>query len=128
MLTAPPRLRLFWKRVVAALSLIAAAALGPTPPAPVHGAGVTGSRAGSSPALANAASALMANVAALVEGGQQKLSPDASGDAQAKAYIAPARHLIAALRPEAASPAPPAREPPRAHAPRSGLTRAPPRA
>ena len=128
MLTAPPGLRLFWKRVVAALSLIAAAALGPTAPAPVNGAGVNGARAGNGPALANSASALMANVAALVEGGQQKLNPDTSGDAQAKAYIPPTRHLIAALRPEAASPAPPACEPPRAHAPRSGLTRAPPRA
>jgi hypothetical protein len=121
-------LRLFWKRVVAALSLIAAAALAPTAPAPVNGAGVNGSRAGSGPAVTNSASALMANVAALMGGGEQKLSPDASGDAQAKAFIPPARQVIAALRPEAASPAPPACELPSAYAPRSGLTRAPPRA
>ena len=126
MLTAPPSLRLFWKRVVAALSLLAAAALGPTVPAPVNGAGVNGSRAGNGAALTNAANASMANVAALAEGGQHKLRTDASSDAQAKAYTPPARYAIAVLRPEAASPLPNASEPPQAYAPRSGLTRAPP--
>jgi len=128
MLTAPQSLNLFWKRVVAALSLLAAAALGPTAPAPVNGAGVSGSRAGNGAALANAANALMANVAAVVEGGDLKLRTDASGDAQAKAYTPPARQEIAVLRPEAAAPAPDAAEPLPAYAPRSGLTRAPPRA
>jgi hypothetical protein len=128
MLTAPQSLKLFWKRVVAALSLLAAAALGPTAPAPVNGAGVSGSRAGNGAALAHAANTLMANAAALVEGGDLKLRTDASGDAQAKTYTPPARHEMALLRPVAASPAPDRAEPPRAHAPRSGLTRAPPRA
>jgi hypothetical protein len=128
MLTAPHSLKLFWKRVVAALSLLAAAALGPTAPAPVNGAGAGSSRAGNSAALANTANALMANVAALVEGGELKLRTDASGDAQAKAYTAPVRYEIALLRPEAASPAPDTGEVPQVHAPRSGLTRAPPSA
>jgi len=128
MLTAPHSLRLFWKRVVAALSLLAAAALGPTAPAPVNGAGVGGSRAGNSPALANTANALMANAAALVEGGELKPSTDASGDGQAKAYVPPTRLQIAVLRPEAASPSQDRAEPPQRHAPRSGLTRAPPSA
>jgi hypothetical protein len=123
MLTAPPGLRLFWKRVVAALSLMAAAALGPTAPAPVNGAGVGGSRAGSGAAIANA---LMANVAALVEGGHHALRTDASSDTHAKAYTPPQRYEIAVLRPEAASAAPDRAEPPRSHAFRSGPTRAPP--
>ena len=126
MLTAPPGLRLFWKRVVAALSLLAAAALGPTVPAPVNGAGVSGSRTGSGAALANAASSLMANVATLIEGGQLKLGSDASTDAQAKPYIPPQRYQIGMLRPEAASLAPTTGGPPRAYEPRSGLARAPP--
>jgi hypothetical protein len=127
MLTAPSSLRLFWKRVVAALSLIAAAALGPTAPAPVNGAGAVGSRAGNGVALANAANTLMANAAALVEGSQHTYRTDASSNTQAKAYTPPPRHEIATLRPEAASPASGTGEPPRSHAPRSGLTRAPPR-
>lgn len=128
MLAAPQSLKLFWKRVVAALSLLAAAALGPTAPAPVNGAGVSGARAGAGAALANTANPLMANVAALVEGGELKLRTDASGNAQAKAYTAPVRYEMAVLRPEAASPVPVASEAPQAHAPRSGLTRAPPSA
>lgn len=127
MLTAPHSLKLFWKRVVAALSLLAAAALGPTAPAPVNGAGVGGSRAGNGPAVANAANALVAGMAAgLVEGGELKLRTDASGDAQAKAYVPPARVEVPVLRPQAASPAPHVGGPPRTHACRSGLTRAPP--
>jgi hypothetical protein len=126
MLTAPPGLRRFWKRVVAALSLIAAAALGPTAPAPVNGAGVSGPRAGNGAALANAANASMANMAALVEGGQHTLRTDASSDTPPKTYTPPQRYEIAVLRPEAASPALDAGEPPPAYAPRSGLTRAPP--
>src|SRR5262245_18400292 len=126
MLTAPQSLKLFSKRVVAALSLLAAAALGPTAPAPVNGAGASGSRAGNGAALANTANGLMANVAALAEGGE--LRTDASGNAQAKAYTAPVRYELAVLRPEAASPAPDTSEAPQAHAPRSGLTRAPPSA
>jgi hypothetical protein len=126
MLTAPSSLRLFWKRVVAALSLIAAAALGPTAPAPINGAGASGSRAGNGLAVANAANTLLANAAALLEGGQHTFRTDASSNTEAKAYSPPARHEIAMLRPEAASPAPDGRRPPRPHAPRSGLTRAPP--
>jgi hypothetical protein len=125
MLTAPPGLRLFWKRVVAALSLLAAAALGPTVPAPVNGAGVSGSRTGNGAALANASSP-MANVAALSEGGQLRLGADASTDTHGKADIPPQRYEVGMLRPEAASAAPAAGGPPRAYAPRSGLTRAPP--
>lgn len=129
MLAASQSLKLFWKRVVAVLSLLAAAGLGPTAPAPVNGAGVSGSRAGSGAALAHAANGLMANVAAaLAEGGDLKLRTDASGDAQGKAYAPPARYQMAVLRPEAGSPAPDTAEPPQAHAPRSGLTRAPPHA
>jgi hypothetical protein len=126
MLTAPSSLRQFWKRVVAALSLLAAAALGPSALAPVNGAG--GSRAGNGMAVANAASALMANVDVLVEGGQDTFRTDASSNGQAKAYTPPAQHEIAMLRPEAASPTPDREGPPLHHAPRSGLTRAPPRA
>jgi hypothetical protein len=129
MLTAPHSLKLFWKRVVAALSLLAAAALGPTAPAPVNGAGVGGSRAGSGPAVANAATALMASMAAaLVEGGELKLRTDASGDLQAKAYVPPSRVEMPVLRPQAASPALQVGDPPQTHASRSGLTRAPPAA
>ena len=128
MLTAPQSLKLFWKRVVAALSLLAAAALGPTAPAPVNGAGVGGSGAGNGAALAHAANGLMANVAAVVEGGDLNLRTDTSGDAQAKAYAPPVRYEMAVLRPEAASPAPDRAGLPQAHAPRSGLTRAPPNA
>ena len=117
MLTAPQSLKLFWKRVVAALSLLAAAALGPTAPAPVNGAGVGGSGAGNGAALAHAA-----------HGGDLNLRTDTSGDAQAKAYAPPARYEMAVLRPEAASPAPDRAGLPQAHAPRSGLTRAPPNA
>ena len=127
MLTAPPGLRLFWKRVVAALSLLAAAALGPTVPAPVNGAGVSGSRAGNGAALANAASSPMANVATLMEGGQLKLGSDASTDGQAKPYIPLQRYQIGMLRPEAASSAPATGGPPRAYEHRSGFARAPPR-
>jgi hypothetical protein len=126
MLTAPPGLRLFWKRVVAALSLLAAAALGPTAPAPVNGAGVNGSRTGNGAALANAANTLLGNVAALIEGGQHKVGADASSDSQGKAYVPPARYAIAVLRPGASSPPPKTSEPVRAHGPRSGLSRAPP--
>jgi hypothetical protein len=126
MLTAPSSLRLVWKRVVAALSLMAAAALGPSAPAPVNGAGVSGSGAGNGMAVANAASNVAANVAVVVEGGQHTFRTDASRDGQTKAYTPPARHEIAMLRPEAASPAPDTGEPLRLHAPRSGLTRAPP--
>ena len=68
----------------------------------------------------------MANVAALVEGGDLNLRADTSGDAQAKAYAPPVRYEMAVLRPEAASLTADGAPLPQAHAPRSGLTRAPP--
>ena len=80
MLNAGTNFLLLWKRVVAALSLVAAAALAPSAAAPIGGSGLVGSRAGHGPALANAANALIASVDAVIEGGRQVSPP---GDRQA---------------------------------------------
>ncbi|HEX5958526.1 MAG TPA: hypothetical protein VFY92_07705 [Hyphomicrobiaceae bacterium] len=129
MLNARHSFTLIWKRLVAALSLVAAAALAPAAPAAgVAGAGGMGSRAGSSSAaVANAASALVATAVSLAEG-QQALSTGASDDgAKAKACGLAARPEGAWQLPRVAS------APLRAgvgcrqtHAARAGLTRAPP--
>jgi hypothetical protein len=126
MLNAEQSLALLWRRLVAALSLIAAAALAPTVPVSVGGAGVVGSRAGNGAAVASAANALIANVDGLVEGGQRKVLPDASSDTHAKPSALPASHELARLAPELSSPAPDAPDLHQPRAVRSGLTRAPP--
>jgi hypothetical protein len=126
MLNAEQSLALLWRRLVAALSLIAAAALAPTVPVSVGGAGVVGSRAGNGAAVASAANALIANVDGLVEGGQRKVLPDASSDTHAKPWALPASHELARLAPELSSPAPDAPDLHQPRAVRSGLTRAPP--
>jgi hypothetical protein len=117
---------LIWKRVVAALSLVAAAALAPSASAPVSGSGVVGSRAGHGPALANAANALMASVDAVVEGGRQVSPPAADEGTPAKACVLPDRCHDDAPQTEAASPHPVSAAPLRRHAARSGPARAPP--
>jgi hypothetical protein len=118
---------LLWKRVVAALSLVAAALLAPTAPAPV-GAGVVGSRMGNGPAVASAANALTANVDALVEGGEQRFpldSPEANG-AHATPCVLTAWHEFPVPLPAAVAPAGESRVPLPAFASRAGQTRAPP--
>jgi hypothetical protein len=115
-----------WKRLVAALSLIAAAALAPAMAAPLNGGGMAAPRAGSGAALANSANALMANVAGIVEGGQQAPRLEASGDPPAKACMPPPRHAFSVAW-AAAAPLPvDTGTPPALHEARSGPTRAPP--
>jgi hypothetical protein len=127
MLNARHSFNLVWKRLVAALSLIAAAALAPAAPAPVGGAGAVGSRVGGNgAAVANTASALLGSVAGLVEGSQHDLPFGTPGDGQAKACTPPRFPVIAWVRPERASFPIRAREPGPTHAPRSGPARAPP--
>ena len=126
MLNAEQSLALLWRRLVAALSLIAAAALAPSLPVSVSGTGVVGSRGGNGAAVANAANALIASVDGLVEGRQRKVLPEASSDTHAKAWDLPASHEFARLAPELSSRAPAS---PNLHQPRavrSGLSRAPP--
>jgi hypothetical protein len=123
---------LLWKRAVAALSLVAAALLASMAAAPVGGgAGAVGSRAGlagPSAALASVPSALIASLDGIVEDGQHAFPPEDTGGARAKALVpAPWRALLSS-RPPVVAPSLRAGEPPRHHAARSGLTRAPPRA
>ncbi len=131
MLNARHSFTLIWKRLVAALSLVAAAALAPAAPAAaVGGAGALGSRAGSNgAAVANAASALIATAAGLIEG-QQAISTGASDDgAKAKACGLAAKPEGTSRLPRVASTPLRAGAPCRqTHAARAGLTRAPPRA
>jgi hypothetical protein len=114
---------LLWKRLVAALSLIAAAALAPTVAAPVGGSGIVGSRAGTGTAIANA---LIANLDGVVQGGQQRSSLDTTGDAEAAALAPPIwREIPRPLR-HASLPHYSACAPHKPHSPRAGPTRAPP--
>jgi hypothetical protein len=120
---------LIWKRVVAALSLVAAALIAPTAPAPVAGAGVASSRAGSGQAIASTANALLAAVDGLVEGGERKSplhEPEASGP-QSTPCIVTAWLEWPAPRPAALRSADPGAPAP-TFAARAGLSRAPPRA
>jgi hypothetical protein len=128
MLNARYRFALLWQRLVAALSLVMAAALAPgavTPPA----GGAVGSRVGSGAAVASAAGALASNVAALIDGQQQPAPRDASSSTdgtKAKACTVAVWQGIAPLRPEAGDPPPTVRVAPPTHAARSGDSRAPP--
>jgi hypothetical protein len=129
MLNARHSFTFLWQRLVAALSLVMAAALAPAAVSvPAAGAGAVGSRVGSGAAVASATNALNGNVAALVEGGQHQLPLDTSTDAtKAKALTAPIWLALAAVRIEAASPWIAQTAPP-THAARSGPARAPPAA
>jgi hypothetical protein len=129
MLNARHSFALLWQRLVAALSLVMAAALAPaavSAPAGGAGAGAIGSRAGSGTAVASA-TALSGNVAAVVEGGQleRPLDPSTDGTA-AKALPAAVWHEIAPLGPEAVCPPRIVGAAPPTHAARSGPARAPP--
>ncbi|HEY7553096.1 MAG TPA: hypothetical protein VH913_26685 [Hyphomicrobiaceae bacterium] len=126
---APQSFILLWKRVVAALSLVAAALLAPTAPASAGGAGVIGSRASHGQAVASAASQLIAGVDGLVEGGERNVPVDEpqAGGLHAKPCVLAAWHEFPAPRPPVAVPAPETGTRLPAFAPRSGLTRAPPR-
>jgi hypothetical protein len=126
MVNAEQSLALLWRRLVAALSLIAAAALAPTVPVSVGGTGIVGSRAGTGAAVANAANALIANVEAQVEGGQHKVLPEVSGDTHAKPWGLPVSHELAKLAPELSPQTPDALDSHQLRAVRSGLSRAPP--
>jgi hypothetical protein len=121
---------LLWKRVVAALSLIAAALLAPTASAPISGAGVASSRAGSGPAIASAANALIAHVDGVADGGRHNYpleQPQASGP-QGKPCVVAAWRELPAPQLQMAMPATDGIAPLSAFATRSGLSRAPPRA
>jgi hypothetical protein len=128
MLNAGYKFLLIWKRVVAALSLVAAAALAPSASAPISGSGVVGSRAGHGPALANAANALIASVDAVSDGRPQVSPPAADDGTPAKACALPARCHSDAPQSGAASPPPVSGAPLRRYAARAGLARAPPSA
>jgi hypothetical protein len=127
--SAQQRFILLWKRVVAALSLVAAALLAPTAPAPAGGAGVIGSRASHGQAVASAASQLIASVDGVVEGGEPNapLDEPQAGGHHAKPCVLAARHDFPAPQPPLVTPALEAGTRVPAFAPRSGLTRAPPR-
>jgi hypothetical protein len=121
---------LLWKRAVAALSLVAAALLAPTAPAPSGGAGVVGSRASHGQAVASAASQPIASVDGVVEGGEPNVPLDEphAGGPNAKPCVLAAWHEFPAPQPPLATPALEAGTRLPAFASRSGLTRAPPRA
>jgi hypothetical protein len=121
---------LIWKRVVAALSLVAAALIAPTAPAPMAGAGMAGSRAGSGPAIAaSTANALLAAVDGLVEGGERNapLQESAASGPQSAPCLVAAWLELPAPRPVSVSPAEPGAPSP-TFAARAGLSRAPPQA
>jgi hypothetical protein len=120
---------LLWKRAVAALSLIVAALIAPTAPAPVSGAGMAGARAGSGPAIAGTANALVAAVDGLAEGGGRPALQELQGSGpQAKPCVLAAWHDFPLPQIRPASPSSEARKPHPAFAARAGLTRAPPQA
>ena len=126
MLNARHRFTVLWQRLIAALSLVMAAALAPAA-TPAPGAGAIGSGMGSGAPVASAANALAANVAAVIGGGQQQLPLDTSPDGtKAKACVVPLWHDTAPLQPLAAGPPLDQRTLPATHAPRSGDARAPP--
>jgi hypothetical protein len=130
MLNARHRFTLLWQRLVAALSLLMAAALAPAAvPAPAGGAGAMGPRAGSGAAVTSAANAHGGNIAALIEGGQEQLPLDTSTDGtKVKACTVTAWRELAPPRPEAACSPVTVRPAPATHAVRSGPARAPPAA
>ncbi|MBO0764689.1 MAG: hypothetical protein J2P50_08880 [Hyphomicrobiaceae bacterium] len=118
---------LLWKRVVAALSLVAAALLAPTAPAAVGGAGLIGSRASHGQAVASSANQLMASIDGLVEGGGRNYpldEPQAGG--HAKPCVLAAWPAFPAPEPSSVAPTPDSAAPLPAFAPRSGKSRAPP--
>jgi hypothetical protein len=127
MLNARHSFAFLWQRLVAALSLVMAAALAPPVSVPAGGAGAIGSRIGGGAAVASAANALNGNVAALVEGGQQQLPLDAAADGlKAKALTIPAWLVLAPVRIAVAPSRRIAHAAPPTHAARSGPARAPP--
>jgi hypothetical protein len=130
MLNARHRFALLWQRLVAALSLVVAAALTPaavSAPAGGAGAGAIGSGMGNGAAVASAAGAVAGNVAALIEGGQQRLPLDTSPDGtKAKARAVAARQETTLPDLAAARPLRAARAVLPSHAARSGHARAPP--
>jgi hypothetical protein len=125
MLNAGYNFLLLWKRLVAALSLVAAAALAPSSSAPISGSGVVGSRAGQGPALTNPANALVASVGAVSDGGRQ-VSPPAADDGTPTKLCALPTWCHDAPQSETASPPPVSGAPLRRHAARAGPARAPP--
>jgi hypothetical protein len=130
MLNARHRFALMWQRLIAALSLVMAAALAPgavSAPAGGAGAGAIGSGMGNGAAVASAASAVAGTVAALIEGGQQRLPLDTSPDGtKVKAAAVAAWQETALPDLGAASPLRAVRAVPPTHAARSGHARAPP--
>jgi hypothetical protein len=131
MLNARYRVTLLWQRLVAALSLVMAAALAPGAVAATAGggAGAIGSRASSGAQVASAAGALAGHVAALIEGQQQSAPLDSPADG-AKAKVCTAATPHASMPPEARAvhPQQPAGGVLPAYAARSGESRAPPAA
>jgi hypothetical protein len=117
---------LLWKRVVAALSLVAAALLASMAAAPAGSSGMVGSRAGQAGPVATAPSALIATLDGIVEDAQRASPPQDAGGAKGKALAPAARPAPAVSRPVVATAAPAEREQPGRHASRAGLTRAPP--
>jgi hypothetical protein len=130
MLNARHSFTLLWQRLMAALSLVMAAALAPVAvTAPAGGAGAIGSRVGGGAAVASTASALAGNVPPQVEGVQQQLPLDTADDgAKTKACTVAVEQEIAPLRLERARPHRTVHAVAPTHAARSGLTRAPPAA
>jgi hypothetical protein len=129
MLNARYRFAVLWQRLVAALSLVMAAALAPGAVTAPAGAGAVGSRVGSGAAVASAAGALASNVAAVIEGGQQQPVPrdtSSTDGTKAKACTVSVWQGVAPFRPEAGDPPATARAAPPTHAARSGDARAPP--
>jgi len=116
-----------WKRVVAALSLVAAALIASMAASPAGGAGVVGSRTGHAGHVASAPSPLIASLDEVLDGGQQAFPAQELSGAKGKAagVVAP-WPALPLRRSIAPSPSPEADELPRHHAARSGLTRAPP--
>jgi hypothetical protein len=129
MLNARHRVALLWQRLVAALSLVMAAALAPgAVTSPVSGAGAIGSRVGGGATVASAPGALATNVAALIEGGQlQPASLDTSGDgSKGKVCTVAVWQQLIPDHQEAAQPPRTVRGVQPTHAARSGDARAPP--
>lgn len=121
---------LLWKRVVAALSLVAAALLAPTAAAPVSGAGISGSRVGHGPAIANAVNALIASADSVADDGRPKSvldRPETSGP-HGKPFVAAVWHELPAPRTHSVAPLAHTRAPIPAFVVRSGHSRAPPTA
>jgi hypothetical protein len=131
MLKARHSFVLLWHRLVAALSLLMAAALAPaavSAPAGGAGAGAIGPRMGGGAAVASAANPLAGNAIALVDGEQQQLPLGMSTDGtKAKACTVNVWRATA-LRPGVVCPPRIVAAAPPTHAARSGPARAPPSA